>query len=169
MIGFGRLMMGDDEELDALAERSFGFSEQSRYKALQVDSQQYVTIKKFESHNKVRVHYLLYHPLILPWVQIIPVRAMDDPNGLETAISAQVLRSADLRKKLSRRRASYCPTFADLSSLTRWPLENFVADQVLGCQEGYIASGPNDSALRSVFSRRAGPIAASLAITIDHV
>lgn len=32
---------------------------------------------------------------------------------------------------------------------------------------GYIASGPNDSALNNVFNRRTGPISAALAVTLD--
>jgi hypothetical protein len=97
MIGFGRLMVEDEEDLGALEDRTFHFSRNCHYKALPVSSEQYLRIAQFEAGSGVPVHYLLYHPLALPWAQIIPVHSEDEAHYETRHVGAQVLRSRDLR------------------------------------------------------------------------
>jgi hypothetical protein len=73
-----------------------------------------------------------------------------------------------LRAALKEKPKGYVPSRDDLTNVTRWRLENFVADEFLKCHEGYHATGPNDDGLFQVFNRRAGPIAAAISITIDQ-
>lgn len=168
MIGFGRLMQSDDEGLAAMDERSFGFQVSSRYKALHVGDEQYRAIEEYEKRHSIPVHYLLYHPLSVPWTQVIPVRAGENRELPQCDVGARVLRARDLRDSMAGRGAGYSPSYADLSPPGRWRVEAFVADELLRCREGYVAGGPQDSGLSQVFNRRTGPIAAAIAITIDQ-
>ena len=63
------------------------------------------------------------------------------------------------------------PSFADLSQGAAAPgllVQEFVRDEVLTCQQGYIAD-PNvqDAGLNAVFSQRGAPIAAAIRFDID--
>lgn len=168
MIGFGRLLQGEEEDLAAMKERSFGFSERSRYRALQVGNKQYQAIKEYEDNYSIPVHYLFYNPLSIPWTQKIPVSEPPKQKIPECEVGAQVFRARDLRSLLDRENAPYSPNYADFTSLQRWRLEAFVADELLRCREGYRAEGSQDRGLFQVFNRRTGPIAAAIAITIDQ-
>lgn len=171
MIGFGGLMVDDAEDFDALADRPFSFGADSRYKAMPVGDEQWKRIQEFETTSLVPVHYLLYHPLTVPWRQIIPVAAGPQKFDHEGDVGAKVLRARDLRTAFESKSngKTHFPSFAELSTLTQWPIDDFVADELLGCREGYLAARRDDPALAAVFSRRTGPIAASLSITIDRV
>jgi len=70
----------------------------------------------------------------------------------------------------------YHPRFGDVLSVGKpfvaahragWRLEHFVADLLLPCKEGHVASGETDQVLERLFYRRAGPIAAAIAITVE--
>jgi len=167
MIGFGRLMQGDDEELEAMRDRQFGFRDGSRYRALQVGNDQYVAIRKYEEEYGIPVHYLLYHPLTMPWAQVIPVREEPQPMP-DCQVGARVLLATDLRRAMDDQGSGSSPTFAQLGALQHWRLEGFVTGELLGCRQGYRAAGPNDRGLRRVFGLRNGPIAAAISITIDQ-
>jgi hypothetical protein len=56
------------------------------------------------------------------------------------------------------------PWAAHLGALQHWSLEAFVADELLGCRQGYRAAGPDDPGLFRVFARRGYRIAAAIAI-----
>lgn len=166
MIGFARLMQGDDNDLAAMEDRTFSFSKTCRYKAFKVRDGQYKRIEAYEQQHSIPVHYLLYHPLILPWSQVIPVRG-NGPLPL-CGLGAQVKRARDVRAALTSVAENSSPAFSDLHLVTGWNLESFVADELLRCREGYIAQGGQDPGLFQVFNRRSGPIAAAIAVTIDE-
>jgi hypothetical protein len=167
-IGFARLMPDDVTALAAEEQRLFTFTTDSRYRALSVADNQYQVIEEYEEQHQIPVHYLLHHPLEIPWEQTIPLPTIVDLESRECHLGAMVTRSCDVRDALSENAPDYHPTFADLSG-NGWPLDQFVADELLRCREGYIAQGPNDSGLFQVFNRRTGPIAAAIAITIDRI
>jgi hypothetical protein len=48
-----------------------------------------------------------------------------------------------------------------------WPLDSFVADELLGCREGQVFESVNDEAIETLFNRRSGPIAAAISITLE--
>lgn len=167
-IGFARLMPDDVTSLAAEEQRRFTFTSDSQYRALSVGDNQYETIEKYEERHQIPVHYLLHHPLELPWEQTIPVQTIIDFDSLECRLGARVTRSQDVRTALREEQVDYHPRFSDLSE-NGWPLDDFVADELLKCREGYIAQGPDDSGLFQVFNRRTGPIAAAIAIVIDQL
>jgi len=167
MIGFGRLMQGDEEDLAAQEERVFTFTHESRYRALVSGDDQYQAIEAYEARRAIPVHYLFYNPLSIPWAQRVPVT--ERKRFPRNDVGVQVIRARALQLALRRRQGGYTPTYADVAGLNPWRLEVFVADELLRCRQGYRAKGPNDDGLVQVFSRRTGPISTAIGITIDRV
>lgn len=166
MIGFARLMQGDEQEFGAQADREFSFTPDSRFRALPVGDGQWEAIADYEERYSIPVHYLLYHPLAIPWQQRIPLQTRRRLPSNE--LGARVARASDLHKSMAGNKAGHTPTVAELSTLQQWRLELFVADELLRCREGYRAEGPEDDGLFQVFNRRTGPISAAISITIDR-
>ena len=71
-LGFGRLLKPDTSFESVSAPRAFTFDQTSRYKALKVEDEQYEAIRDYETKFKIPVHYLLYHPLTIPWSVVLP-------------------------------------------------------------------------------------------------
>ena len=176
-VGFGRLLPADQEYKSAVKPRTFSFSRDSRYRAMEYGDGQYEAILNYEKETSVPIHYLLYNPLRLPLTVTYPVEAGGaDTRGTSEPVGARVLAATALTEKLSGQiKVGENPAFDHIfasswaSTTAPWPLEYFIADLVLSCKEGHIA-GVNpmtDEALYTVFNRRSGPISAAIAITID--
>ncbi len=177
-LGFGRLLQAEQEFKSTVQRRNFTFSDQSRYRALEYKGEQYKAILNYIVEQKIPVHYLLHNPLRLPSRATLPVEAAKntaDSGSCEIGcrvVSAEVL---DSRLNVVKLKKFENPSFAQVAGTTEtldtacWRPEYFVADLVIGCQEGY-RGGINpmqDSKLFIVFSRRSGPISAAISITID--
>jgi hypothetical protein len=177
MIGFGGLLQADDEWAKLTAPRPFTFGPQSRYKALLKVTRQYAAITAYETDRAVPVHYLLYHPLQIPYTVTVPLTPDCNVTG-HCEAGCRVVPARDLHHALRHQPAGHTPAYAELhrnlpARFTQnqhqggWRLENFVVDQLLQCEAGYIADDPSDSNLYYVFRRRTGPIAAAISLTID--
>jgi hypothetical protein len=176
MIGFGRLMRRDENYFSIIEPRRFTFTASSRYKAFRVGDRQFEVIRQYEEKYGIPVHYLLYHPLVLPHEVVIPVSVAE---GLPVTCEAgcRVIAASTVNSTLGKFDSGYSPSFDDIrripASATKdgtwpgWRLEEFVAGRVIDCHEGYVATDPDDQGLFRVFNRRAGPIAAAVAITFD--
>jgi hypothetical protein len=177
-IGFGRLLESDSEYRSVVKPRTFHFSSQSRYRALEYSGDQYKAILKYTQDTSIQVHYLLYNPLTLPWTVVVPVINGSTPKSTEETVCCRAIGAGVLDTKL--RAASVAagdnPSFAQICGadphrpdLDNWRLETFVADLVLGCKEGYLAGKTpfEDEGLFRVFNRRSGPISAAISVTID--
>lgn len=177
MMGFGRLF-DDTADWGAVATpRLFTFTDGSRYKALLKGDGQFQAIARYEEARHVPVYYLLYNPMQLPSVRSLPAQAGHDlaeANG----VGCRVLPAADLQDAMAGLTDFVAPRFRDLPSpatlpvlagdgLPGWRLEEFVANLVIQCRAGYIATSRHDAGLDYVFNRRNGPIAAAFQITID--
>lgn len=177
-LGFGRLLKPDDSFAAVAAPRALSFDQTSRYKALRVEDKQYDAIRQYEKKHKIPLHYLLYHPLTIPWSVVLPVV---DAKMAATAceVGCRVVPASDVRKALKNHDANYSPLLGDLQFLlpppfteqanaAGWRLEDFVTELVLTCKEGYVAEDVRqDEGLFQIFNRRSGPIAAAIAITFD--
>ncbi|MFD6095022.1 hypothetical protein ACFVWN_09470 [Nocardiopsis flavescens] len=176
LTGFGRFWP-EDEDWDSLAAvREFSFFGGSRYSALKPGDGQYQAILEYESRHGIPVYYLLYNPLVLPWSVPVPLPAniaLDKPDG---KLGSTVMSAECLRYRISSGSGTGSPTFADLHGFESsssyeldraWKVEDFIADEIMDCREGYVARSPREEGVRRVFSDRSGPIAAALSITID--
>ncbi len=71
---------------------------------------------------------------------------------------------------------NYVPSFQDMAGIvskTRvhqygWRLEHFVSSLVMKCKEGHLFQGLDEDNMVALFSRRSGPIAAALAVTVER-
>lgn len=174
-LGFARLHADDDAFRVLTQPRRLTLTSKSRYAALSVGDEQYKAIADYEASKKIPVHYLLYNPLRLPTVSYLPLASSaPKPNG-SCVVGARVLPAATVRNILKSQSQGFQPAYCDMLSApydltphrAGWRLEHFIVNLVLGCHEGYVASGRNDDGLREVFFRRAGPIAAAIGINID--
>lgn len=179
LIGFGRLYEPDDKWAAVIQPRPFSFTATSRYRALLVRERQYTQIAHYEHEHRIPVYYLLYHPWRIPSVQELPIHGNGEPDGT-CEVGCRVVPAAHLRATMKSKPKGYAPAYGDLvaglaSPFTSeqhragWRMDHFVVELLLQCRTGYVAStGPElDAGLFQVFSRRTGPIAAAIAITID--
>ena len=177
LVGLGRLYESEDSFLQATHPRRFSFGKSSQYKALIVADHQWKTIEQYEKHRGIPVHYLLYHPLRIPFSTRVPRSSNRAPRG-PSRVGARVVPASSLRTGLTNRAVGYVPSYGDLEFLlpkpfdtqdntAGWRLEEFITELLITCEEGYIAQREADEGLRAVFNRRAGPIAAAMSITFD--
>ncbi|MGH2703463.1 MAG: hypothetical protein ACRDJ2_17055 [Actinomycetota bacterium] len=100
-IGFRRLMVDDIAPLPAEEIRLFTFDDQSRYRALCVGDHQYGAIEQYEMQSHIQIHYLLHHPLTVPWQQTIPVPSVLDFSAEECRVGAMVMRAQELGERFA--------------------------------------------------------------------
>ena len=81
LIGFGRLYEDTGSFLQVTHPRTFSFSRLSQYKALVVAGRQWDTIHQYEKSHGIPVHYLLYHPLRIPFTTRVPRSSNRAPRG----------------------------------------------------------------------------------------
>ena len=177
LMGFGRLYEDDDSFLQVTRPRTLSFDRSSQYRALVVANRQWDTIDQYEEHYGIPVHYLLYHPLRVPFSTKVPRSSPRAPRG-PSQVGARVVPASSLRIALKDRTHGYVPSYGDLEFLlpepfdtndcaAGWRLEQFITELLITCEEGYIAQRESDEGLVAVFNRRAGPIAAAMSITFD--
>ena len=107
MVGFGRLLHSDSEFKAATKDRSFHFSNESKYRALEYNGNQYVRVLEYQEQEKVPVHYMLYNPLRIPTEAVIPVVALQHRDESCEAgcriISADRLDASNARSQKKKR------------------------------------------------------------------
>jgi hypothetical protein len=122
----------------------------------------------------IPVYYLLYNPVEVPWAATVP--AQDLKPLPATTAGCRVVRSRLLDGAIASQPPGYHPTYTDVGALPSpfvgphkggWSLEHFVADELLRCREGHVASGDTDHVLEQLFYRRSGPISAAIAVTVE--
>jgi len=175
LVGFARLLhIADESFLKVTEPRTFTFSNASRYKAFKVGDQQFEAIREYETRYSIPIHYLFYHPLVIPFKQHVPTAAnVQLPAANE--IGCRVISATEVNASVGRFDVGYSPAYDDLRTIPaaatqsgRWPgwrLEDFVVDRLMDCHEGHIAIEQDDEGLFRVFNRRSGPISAAIAVT----
>jgi len=175
--GFGKLLEQDDVYARAVAPRIFGFSDKSRYRALQVDDGQYNAIASYEDLSQIPVYYLFYNPFRIPSEIRLPA-----PSGLEIEdvceAGCRVLPAYDFRETVAPSLEGLTPSYGDVcgfnfgafaekANLGGWRFETFVVDELLGCRRGYKADHRGDKTLGNLFGGRSAPIYAAVSVNID--
>jgi hypothetical protein len=177
MVGFARLMrIAEESFLKVTEPRTFTFSGQSRYKAFHVGDQQFEAIRAYETRYSIPVHYLFYHPLLLPFRQHVPMVAKTEVDGT-CEVGCRVISASEVNASVGRFDVGYSPTYDDLRSIPSlatqggiwpgWRLEDFVVERLMDCHEGHVAADQDDEGLFLVFNRRSGPISAAIAVTFE--
>ena len=173
--GFSRLYREQEEHDADMRARTFTWDWSSKYKAIKEGDDQEHAIESYERQRNIPVYYLLYHPFRLGWNISVPI--WGPRRRASYKLGTRIVPSAEIRSACASLTAGKSPS-ADMLKQVRKAahqgndvlgrrLEDFVADRVLGCHEGYVATDPEDFALEQVFFNRSGPIAAAIAVTVD--
>lgn len=177
MVGFGRLFKQDETWGEVTAARRFGFTDESRYRALITGAGQYVAIREYEEKRGVPVYYMLYNPTKIPTSTIVPIAPGATTNGA-LEVGCRIVPATQLRVIMATAAEGSSPSYGELvgrlptpfdqcGNRAGWRLEDFVVDLLLECEAGYIANSPSDGGLNYIFNRRGAPISAALAVTLD--
>jgi len=173
-IGFATLLENPEAFRALAAGRTFSFTKECRYLALAKGSQQQRALGTYERVSGIPIYYLFYNPVTLPWSATVPTIKFPEMPALD--VGCRVVHCRTLMNSLSSKAKGYHPTYADVVRLRTpyvgihsggWSLEHFVADELVRCNEGHIASGETDQVLEQLFYRRSGPISAAIAVTIE--
>jgi hypothetical protein len=168
-------LSSESEYRSQVRPRTFNFTANSKYRALEYHDHQYDEVLKYTRSYGIPVFYLLYNPLDIPSVAVLPVTGAIQSIPPGVVVGCRVINSVLVEMKLAAANLKKLahPSFAEISGspidLDCWTLHNFVADLLLGCKEGFRAgTDPMSSeGLNRVFNLRGGPISAAISITID--
>ncbi len=173
-IGFATLLENPEAFRTLASGRTFSFTTDSEYMAIIKDGHQHRVLSNYEKMSGIPIYYLLYNPVKLPWSATVPT--VKFPQMPPIKVGCRIIRAQLLHSALADEAAGYHPSYTDVASLSvpfnglhkgGWALEHFVADEMLRCHEGHIASGETDHALERLFYNRTGPISAAIAVTIE--
>lgn len=172
-IGFARLADPETLARSLSVEAQYQFTDQCRFGAIKAGSEQVAIIEQYAEQSQLRVYYQLYSPWTLPHSRRVPAPAWKRPNG-SPLVGVRVLPVEAMHQLLASHEAGFRPRIADLASVDDgfadlgWPVEDFVADELVGCREGSPFASISDANIQRLFYRRAGPIAAAVSISIEQ-
>ena len=170
-IGMARLAQRDRHVASMMTQRLFSFDENSRYLALHAHDNQYTTIAKYKSERRMPVFYLLYNPPTIPLQVQMPLNSYVNITA-DPSLGSRVMPYQYVARCLASKAPGYRPSVADLANNgsihdTGWRLEYFMADLLLSCQQGRRFTDADSDDIETLFFRRSGPIAATVAVTIE--
>ena len=122
IVGFAGLLESDDTFRSVASPRTFTFKQSSKYEALRKEDDQYQRIERFENHNGVPVHYLLYHPLRVPSSSNTPRTTTRTPRG-PNRVGCRIVRSESVRQALTGFSPGYVPCYGDLRCMLPTPYD----------------------------------------------
>ena len=170
-IGMARLASRDRYAPSMMTHRLFEFQESSRYQALGAKDRQCTLISDFIYKYHFPVYYLFYNPSKVPLKIQVPSKryvhiTADPPLG------ARVLPFEHVAKVLGSKNKGNSPSIADMAGRDGldkhgWRLEHFMADLLLSCKQGRRFAEAVYEDLYALFNRRSGPIAATVAVTVE--
>jgi hypothetical protein len=114
------------------------------------------------------VYYQFYNPWRLPYTVDVPIRRIRR-HRRPPVVGVRIYQAAGVHAMLSACQEGERPTHHQLTDERGegWPLDAFVADELLGCREGQVFESINDEAIQTLFNRRSGPISAAISITLE--
>ena len=172
----GRLLVTDDEHGELIEPKLLKYSEKSKYKALQMGSEQQEAMSSFSKRFNIKLHYLLYNPSIIPWEIKSPVEEI--PVISENKVGCRVIPKQIIDKELKKGSAKYSPTFKDMKDLFKnssllkeneagWRMEHFISGLFIEGNEGLVDDSPNFETILNLLSQKSSPISSALSITFD--
>jgi hypothetical protein len=116
---------------------------------------------------------------ITPWTVPVTYRyplTQQPKLGPKGNGGCRVAPAKSIRAALSGQSAHYTPTFADIARIVSssrahahgWRLEHFMGNLLMKCKEGHVFKSAEEDNMFALFSRRSGPIAAALAISVEQ-
>ncbi len=123
--------------------------------------------------NNIPLHYLFYNPPKIPLQITVPIKNYKRVTA-NPPLGARIVPAPTILKLLDN--VDYWPTITDVDEALPanpkmhfggWRLEQFMADLLLSCREGKRFVDAEEQNLFDIFYRRTGPIAASVAVTVE--
>lgn len=175
--GMGRLLVTDEEHAEFMQSKLLKYTDNSKYQALTIGSEQEDVMRSFSDRFDVKVYYLFYNPCTIPWEIQSPVETL--PEIPENQIGIRVIPKLALDRALSTYEHKYSPTYGDIKYQLEgvfydkqheagWRLEYFINELFIGCREGLIDDSPNFETLISLLNQKSSPISSALSITFDE-
>ena len=175
LAGFSRLYRENEDYAADINPRVYTWSWNSKYRAIKSQDDQENAIRDYEQQTRIPVYYLLYNPYKMAWKMSVPTYKPLGSGNI--SLGVRVLPSSDIRAACAGLSKDAAPSAERISAVRMGisrgynrlgkRFEDFIADRILGCHEGYITQDPEDRGLARVFFRRNAPISAAIAITID--
>jgi hypothetical protein len=174
--GMGRLLLTDDEHAEIVKPKLLKYTESSRYKALQLGSQQQEAMHSFSKRFETGIHYLLYNPSVLPWQIQTPVEQA--PSIPENKVGMRVIPKG-LVDGMTGKEKGYSPSYTDISKTfakqfkessetAGWRIESFICDHFVTGNEGLVDESPDFRTMIGLLSEKTSPISSALSITFDY-
>jgi hypothetical protein len=174
--GMGRLLVTEEEHAEVVKPKLLKYSETSRYKALQLGSEQQAAMQAFSKHHGIGIHYMLYNPSVIPWQIQTPVE--QPPQIPENKVGIRVIPKR-LVDTMTRKETGYSPSYADIgkvfakefldsSDTAGWRVEGFVCDHFIAGDEGLVDDSPNFKTMIGLLNQKSSPISSALSITFDY-
>ncbi len=116
-LGMGRLLVTEEEHNEFVQPRLLKYSESSRYRALQLGSEQQNAMHDFSTRYGIGIHYLLYNPSVIPWQIKAPVEQV--PSIPENKVGCRVVPKRVVDNMLGRKRSGHSPSYADVGKSSR--------------------------------------------------
>ena len=169
IVGIGRLIDQPTPQVPLFHQRTFSFTNESKYEVLLPGHHQVKNIDKYSQDRSMPVYYSFYNPLTIPFESIVPqVHGVRLDN--ENEIGCRVIRSTEVHEILSPLTRS--PTFNEINRIDNtqhrgWRIEHFVADEFLQCSEGRKFDEAEHEDLNRLMYYRSAPISAAIVFKID--
>jgi hypothetical protein len=175
-MGMGRLLVTEEEHDELVQSKLLSYSEKSRYRALQLGSEQQRAMQEFSERFGVGIHYLLYNPSVIPWQIKTPVEQV--PSIPENTVGIRVIPKR-LVDNMTGKKEGYSPSYADVgnafanefarsSDTAGWRIEGFICDHFITGEEGVVDDSPNFQTMTRLLSQKSSPISSALSITFDY-
>ncbi len=176
-MGMGRLLVTEEEHSEVVQPKLLKYSESSRYKAMQLGSEQQNAMHEFSTRYGIGIHYLLYNPCVLPWQIKTPVEQL--PSIAENTVGARIVPKQLVDNMLGSNKSGYSPSYADIGkefakAFTEspdtggWRMEGFVCDHFITGTVGLVDDSPNFQTMTRLLSQKTSPISSALSITFDY-
>ena len=171
-------LVTDDEHQELVARKIIKFSETSRYKALVTADAQHSAMKSFAKQHGVKLYYLFYNPVELPWSVNSPVEQF--PKIEKNEVGCRVVPMSLLDQNVTGPQSNRSPSYKDIKDAAKdrleggdvdagWKLEYFVNDLFIEGSTGMIDDTPNFEVMISLLNQKSSPISSAISITFDLV
>jgi hypothetical protein len=175
-MGMGRLLVTEEEHRELVQSKLLKYTETSRYRALQLGSEQQTAMHEFSTRYGIGIHYLLYNPSVIPWQIKTPVEQV--PSIPENNVGCRVIPKR-LVDNMASKEARHSPSYADIgrafakefagsSDTAGWRIEGFICDHFITGAEGLVDDSPNFQTMIGLLNQKSSPISSALSITFDY-
>ena len=170
-VGIGRIADKPKVIFPLSNQRNFSFDFECVFGAMAAGSPQVGRIDAYQATRGIPVYYGMYCPLAVPYSGLYPATSGEEID-IECEYGMRVESANVIHKALGKVVAGKAPSLAEFHDQEKqqhfgWTLEDFVAEEVMRCNEGKLFEDDTDTNLHGLLYERSAPITAAIAITID--